>query len=154
MTPATFAKFDEEALRDIMLVNLATHYASTVTGETFSRSGKTDIRVDGDGRAAFIAECKVWRGSKEIRDAIDQLLGYLRWRDCKTALVVFNKDRDNFSALREKAPAALKEHSQYRGDVERANEVGEFRMVFASPDDEDRRITVHTFLFDLHAAKE
>lgn len=152
-TPVTYAKHDEEELRDILWGNLSTHFGKDVNGEAFSRSGKTDIRIDDDGRAAFIAECKVWRGPKEIQAAIDQMLGYLRWRDCKTALIVFNKDRENFTSLLDKAPTALRQTKLFRGDVGSKVEAGESRMVFASPDDDSRRVTVHVFLFDLCVSK-
>lgn len=152
-TPATYAVHPEEELRDILWGNLATHFGKDVNGEAFSRSGKTDIRIEEDGRAAFIAECKVWRGPKELQAAVDQLLGYLRWRDCKTALIVFNKERGDFSGLLQAAPSALQEAKLYRGDAKGGYDAGECRMVFASPDDESRRVTVHVFLFNLFLAK-
>jgi hypothetical protein len=148
-TPETYAKHDEEELRDMLWGNLSTHFGRDVNGEAFSRAGKTDIRIEENGRAAFIAECKVWNGSKQLQDALVQLLGYLRWRDCKTSLIVFNKDRDNFTSLLEKAPTALKASKFYRGDSTHKHDAGEARMVFASPDDDGRRVTVHLFLFDL-----
>ena len=113
-TPATYAKHDEEELRDILWGNLSTHFGRDVTGEAFSRSGKTDIRIDDDGRAAFIAECKVWRGPRKLKLAVAQLLRYLRWRDCKTALVVFNKDREQFTGILEKAPMAMRDIALFR----------------------------------------
>jgi len=152
-TPATYTKHDEEELRDILWGNLSTHFGKDVNAEAFSRSGKTDIRIDDDGRAAFIAECKVWRGPKEIQAAVDQLLGYLRWRDCKTALIVFNKDRGNFTSILDRGPVALREAKLFRGDAGNKSEAGESRMVFASPDDDSRRVTVHLFLFDLYVSK-
>lgn len=88
--PKTFAKMPEESMRDVLLVVLNNHFGPA-TGETFSRRGKTDIFIPygGDERAVFIAECKVWKGQKAFQDAIDQLLGYLTWRDSRAALIVF-----------------------------------------------------------------
>jgi hypothetical protein len=40
--PGTYANKDEEALRDHFLTVLTTHHPSS-TGETFNKSGKTDI---------------------------------------------------------------------------------------------------------------
>jgi len=90
-TPCTFLKHDEEELRDIILAHLNGHYEGDASGETFRRAGKTDIRIEFDNRAAFVGECKVWRGQEQFRKAINQLLGYLTWRDCKAALIVFNR---------------------------------------------------------------
>lgn len=72
----TFAKLDEEELRDFYLVALNGHYEGTATGETFNAEGKTDILIRHDNRNVFIAECKFWSGSKGCHEALDQLLGY------------------------------------------------------------------------------
>ncbi len=41
-----------------MMVN--THYRGQATGETFNKSGKTDILVRDGDRNVFVAECKWW----------------------------------------------------------------------------------------------
>lgn len=58
----TFNRFNEEELRDYIKGMLTSHYENAVTGETFRRVGKTDIQIQRDDKAAFIAECKVWHG--------------------------------------------------------------------------------------------
>lgn len=57
--PKTFEPMPEESLRDVLLVVLNNRFGPA-TGETFSRTGKTDILIPwgGDQRAVFIAECK------------------------------------------------------------------------------------------------
>ncbi len=147
-TPKTFAVHDEAELRDIILAHLNGHYRGDATGEAFRRTGKTDIRIESDDRAAFIAECKIWRGPKELLGAVDQLLGYLTWRDCKTALILFNKDVASFSALQAKLPAELKAHAGFVADLPCA-EAGEWRVRIRASDDADRIITVHVFFFNL-----
>ena len=147
-TPKTYSVHDEEELRDIILAHLNGHYEGDATGETFRGHGKTDIRVEAENRAAFVGECKVWRGQKEIGEALDQLLGYLTWRDCKAAIVVFNKHVAGFSGLQEKLPETLKSHSNLIKPIS-INESGEWRFLFRSKDDEERHITVHVFLFNL-----
>jgi hypothetical protein len=151
-TPATFAIHDEEQLRDIILAHLNGHYQGDATGEAFRRSGKTDIRIESENRAAFVAECKVWRGPKELLGAVDQLFGYLTWRDCKAALVIFNKDATSFSALQAKLPEELKKHSGFLSDA-RAFDVGEWRFRFRASDDPNRIVAVHVFLFNLCVLK-
>lgn len=88
-------------LRDHFLLQLNGHYEGGATGETFNASGKTDILIRAENRNVFIAECKFWRGKKAFDEAIDQLLGYLTWRDSKCALIVFNKTW-NSGAVRQK----------------------------------------------------
>lgn len=77
----TFNRFNEEELRDYIKGMLTSHYENAVTGETFRRVGKTDIQIQRDDKAAFIAECKVWHGIKLFSDAIDQLFCYATWKD-------------------------------------------------------------------------
>ncbi len=98
-TSLTFCKLSEEELRDVILSNLNTHYDNKATGETFSKVGKTDIRIQFDNKAAYIAECKIWHGISEFKKAVSQLFSYTRWRDVKTSLIIFNKDVKNFSTV-------------------------------------------------------
>jgi hypothetical protein len=151
--PATFAKHDEEELRDFILAFLNSHYEGDATGETFRVKGKTDIRIESDNRAAFVGECKVWRGQKQISEALDQLLNYLTWRDCKAALVVFNKDVAGFADIQKKVSETLAEHTNHIRSID-TNPYGEWRFCCRSKDDSDRPITTHVFLFNLYVAKE
>lgn len=54
----------EEAIRDSFLLQLGLQYKNSATGETFNKSGKTDILIPHEGKNAFVAECKFWRGTK------------------------------------------------------------------------------------------
>ncbi len=112
--PKTFAKMPEESLRDVLLVVLNNHFGPA-TGETFSRRGKTDIFIPygGDERAVFIAECKVWKGQKAFEDAIDQLLGYLIWRDSRAALIVFVR-AGSPTDIGTKAIDAIRRHESFK----------------------------------------
>ena len=98
-SPSTFVQMKEEQIRDLILVNLNGHYEGDATGETFNGQGKTDILIRADGRNVFIAECKFWAGPKSLRAAIDQILGYLTWRDTKAALLLFCKNVDFYPYL-------------------------------------------------------
>jgi hypothetical protein len=146
--PATFAIHDEEGLRDIILAHLNGHYEGQASGETFRKRGKTDIRIEFENRAAFVAECKVWKGEKEIDKAIVQLLDYLTWRDCKGALVIFNKKVAGFSAIQQSLPRHLKEHPQYLGE-DASGHAGEWRFRFRSSEDPERVVKLHIFLANL-----
>jgi hypothetical protein len=148
MAPKTFAVHEEESLRDILLAHLNGHYQGDATGEAFRRSGKTDIRIEDGNRAAFVAECKVWKGQKELSQAIDQLLGYLTWRDCKAAIIIFNKHNAKFSGVLEAIPTVLAEHRLYKR-MTAVKEVGEWQFDMASSEDEGRQVRVHVFAFNL-----
>lgn len=146
--PGTFSKLEEEELRDVLLANLNGHYAGDATGETFRKSGKTDIRIEDQNRAAFVAECKVWGGEKKMHDAIDQLLGYLTWRDCKASLVMFNKTVAGFAGLVGKLEGNLRDHPLFRTTLG-SEHPGEWRHRFQAGSDPSREVIVHTFIFDI-----
>jgi hypothetical protein len=88
-SPSMTAKLNEEQIRDLLLVSLNAQFEGKAGGEVFNGMGKTDILIREGDRNVFIGECKVWKGPKTIRDALDQLLSYLVWRDTKAALLVF-----------------------------------------------------------------
>jgi hypothetical protein len=150
-TPATFAGLGEESLRDVILAHLNGHYEGAATGETFRRSGKTDINIQVENRSAFIAECKVWRGQGEVADAIDQLLGYLTWRDSKAALIFFNTTVAGFSAIAPRFEEAIFAHKHFLKHLP-STDAGEARVVMRSAEDEGRRVTLHAFLFNLYVS--
>lgn len=105
-SPSAFVAIDEEALRSHFLVQLNGHYEGQATGETFNYEGKTDILVRANGKNIFIAECKYWGGPKKLSDTIDQLLGYTSWRDTKTAIIIFNRNK-NFSQVLDAIPGSI-----------------------------------------------
>ena len=114
-SPGTFCKLKEEEIRNHFLIQLNGHYKGNATGETFNGVGKTDIIIRHENANAFIAECKFWRGQKKMSEAIDQLLGYVTWRDTKTAILLFNKKPD-LSSIMEKVKETITEHKNYSSD--------------------------------------
>jgi hypothetical protein len=93
-SPKAFVNMEEEHLRDHFLAQLNGHYEGHATAETFNGEGKTDILIRVDGKNIFIAECKFWGGPVKLTEAMDQLLGYASWRDTKTAIIVFNRNKN------------------------------------------------------------
>jgi len=98
--PSTYAGKDEETLRDHLILNLEPRFQIGTTGETFNKSGKTDILMRHEGKNIFGAECKFWRGQKAHHETIDQLLSYLTWRDSKTAIVYFLDTKEMAAPLK------------------------------------------------------
>jgi hypothetical protein len=145
--PASFAKLEEETIRDHFLIQLNGHYEGCATGETFNGAGKTDILIRIADRNAFIAECKFWHGQKQFSDAIDQILNYLTWRDCKCALLIFNRNKDSGGVVA-KMQDAMIARSEHRRTVAKSDN-GECRYIFVKQDDPGREITITTMLFDI-----
>ncbi len=146
-SPGSFVTLDEEAIRTHFLLQLNGHYEGNATGETFNASGKTDILIRIENRNIFIAECKFWRGPKDFNNAIDQLLGYLTWRDSKCALLIFNQTRDS-SAVRAKMHEMMESRPEHRKTVNHDPE-GDSRYIFIKNDDPGKEILITTQLFDL-----
>jgi hypothetical protein len=139
--PATARKLDEEERRDLVLVALNSQFEGDAGAEMFNGSGKTDVLVRVDDKNIFIGEFKIWRGPAAFREAIDQLLGYIVWRDSKAALVVFI---ENVSAtdLILKARAEIRDHSQCLRVV-RESDVGDrCDYVFRSTSDGAKEVRI------------
>jgi len=145
--PSSFSSLDEEAIRDHFLLQLNGHYEGGATGETFNRSGKTDILIRQADRNVFIAECKFWNGAKKFDEAIDQLLGYLTWRDCKCALLVFNRNKDS-TAVAEKIHETMQNRKEHRKTIRFAVDT-DSQYIFVKSDDPGREVTITTQLFDV-----
>lgn len=146
-SPSSFATLDEEAIRTHFLLQLNGHYEGGASGETFNASGKTDILIRVDNRNIFIAECKFWRGTKAFDEAINQLLGYLTWRDSKCALLIFNKTKDSV-AVRGKMHKAMEARSEHRKTVYQ-NSNGDSRYIFVKEAHPGREIIITTQLYDI-----
>ena len=145
--PAAFASLDEEAIRTHFLLQLNGHYEGSATGETFNASGKTDILIRVQDRNIFIAECKFWHGQKLFNDAIDQLLGYLSWRDSKCALLVFNRTKDSL-AIRHKMHEIMGSRPENRRTLTH-DPGGDSHYIFVKPSEPGREIQICTMLFDV-----
>jgi hypothetical protein len=136
--PTVFSAAPEETIRDHYLVQLNGQYEGTATGETFNGCGHTDIIVRDDNVNLFIAECKIWNGPKGFTAAIDQLLGYVTWRDTKTALIIFSRNVDT-TAVVQHAMTALQDHPDFKRDAAMEGET-RIRAVFGKPGDRSRDV--------------
>lgn len=147
--PSLYQNKDEEQLRDLFITFLETRYvATTVTGETFNRGGKTDIIIKyaNDGSNIFVAECKFWHGSAEFLKAIFQLFDrYLTWRDSKSALILFVKNKD-FTNILNTIKNDIKNHPYY---IKENGTHGEssFSYVFHLPQDNDKEVFFEVIIF-------
>jgi hypothetical protein len=146
-SPSTFAKMGEEQLRDMFLVPLNGYFEGAAAGETFNAEGKTDILIRVDGRNIFIAECKIWRGPQYLTEAIDQLFSYLTWRDTKSAIIVFNRNKD-FSAVLSSIRETVNAHPNRKHGPTFEGET-RFRYVYGHPRDNNREMIVTVLAFDV-----
>lgn len=142
-SPHAYATMDEETLRFQFLVPLNANFEGEARAEVFNYGGKTDILITVQGKNIFIAECKFWKGAKTLSETVDQVLGYLAWRDTKCAILLFNRNR-SFSQVRptlEKCP----EFVSFDGSRDET----ELSFTFRRADDPDRRLKLTVLAFDI-----
>lgn len=146
-SPTAFHSMGEEALRQHFLVQLNGQFEGEATAETFNYLGKTDILIRREGRNIFIAECKFWGGPKAFLETIDQLLGYLSWRDTKTSIVIFNRNKD-FSKVLQSILEATEQHPNKKSGPVKEGDT-RFRYKFSNPQDVDRELVLTVMVFDV-----
>jgi hypothetical protein len=145
--PSTYADKDEEALRDQLIMVLEPRFQMSTTGETFNKSRKTDILMRHEGKNVFVAECKVWHGQKKHHETLDQILGYLTWRDSKAAVVYFIDTKEvaaPLKAIEESTP----QHACFVAAKGKRHESW-FSYEFHLPGDHSRPVQIAVLCFHL-----
>ena len=147
--PALYQGKDEEGLRDQFLFVLETRYeGTTASGETFNRSGKTDIilKYAKDGSNLFVAECKFWHGEVEFLKAISQLFDrYLTWRDSKVALLMFVANKD-FTNVIDVIKSQINKHPYFVKEIGSRGETS-FSYTFRLPQDVKKPVSLEVMAF-------
>jgi hypothetical protein len=146
-SPAAIKDMKEEDLRWLFLIVLNGVYEGLATGETFNYYGKTDIIIKWKGKNLFICECKFWDGKGSLLDAIDQLQKYITWRDTKTAIVVFNRNKV-FTDVLKKIQKYIKEHNCFERFIGTEEETI-FRYEFHHKKDKERKFLLTIMAFDI-----
>jgi hypothetical protein len=118
--PSVYTGKDEETLRDHFLIFLEPRFGNA-TGETFNKKGKTDILIRYQNSNVFVAECKFWKGQQKYLETIDQLFGYLTWRDSKAAVILFVRNQEMSSVLHT-IEEVSSTHPNYLGLVDKEHE--------------------------------
>ena len=152
-TPRVFASLEEEELRDILLGGLNMIFEGEATGETFSKVGKTDIRLRISKGEILIAECKIWRGKAYYTEGIDQLFRYLTWREDYGLLITFVREK-GFSDVIATALNTATAHLTCIGDPLVYSQDSYFVTNHRFPDDPKKVVKIHHLLFNLFAVSE
>ncbi len=145
--PSLYANKEEEHLRDHFLMMLEPNFQGTATGETFNKTGKTDILLRYEGKNVFIAECKFWKGMKGFHETISQLLGYLTWRDSKASVIFFVQNKD-FSQVLTTVKNEIDKHPNYLRFIKEDDETW-FNYEFHLNEDRNRVVKIAAMLYHL-----
>jgi hypothetical protein len=149
--PEIYKGKGEEALRDQLIFVLAPNIEGVVAGEAYNKKGKTDIAIKHESTNLFIGECKIWKGPKVFAETIDQILGYLTWRDSKAAIMMFVPNQD-ISVVRSAADETAKSHSNFVRVLEVINE-GWVNYRFHLENDQGTFLTLAVQLYHLPQLK-
>ena len=145
--PSIYSGKGEEDLRDYALAFLESRYESAVaSGESFNKEGKTDIILKSeDGSNLFVAECKIWHGAEQFHQTIEQLFGYLTWRDTKSSMIFFVRNKKFGEVLRKIKEECAKSpyFIEYIGDREETS----FSYKFKHKDDAEREVLIEIMAF-------
>ncbi len=147
-TPKTYKDFNEEGLRDVILVSLNSLFEGKATGETFSHKGKTDIYLNIDKGNVLICECKIWGGQVLYHKTIEQLLGYLTWRHNFGVMITFANQK-NFSKILADIPAIIQGHTSYRSGFQKIT-ANHFLSHHKIDQDEAKDVEVHHLFYNLY----
>lgn len=146
--PSVYKGKGEEDLRDHILLTLDPNFQlGSASGETFNKSGKTDILLRYDSSVVFIAECKFWSGEKNYLSTIDQLLGYLTWRDNKAAIIIFVKQKD-ISNVISKIEISTEKHPNYLSNTNKTDE-NWFNFRLHLNNDKNREVKIAVLVYHL-----
>ncbi|UKT65461.1 hypothetical protein [Pedobacter mucosus] len=146
--PSVYKNKGEEDLRDHILMVLDPNFENgSASGETFNKTGKTDIQLRYNSSVVFIAECKFWSGSKGYLATIDQLLRYLTWRDNKASIVIFVREKD-FSSILDKIESTTSTHPNYLTFLNKSDE-NWFNFRFHLNGDRNREVHLAIQLYNI-----
>ncbi len=152
VNPKTYSGFHEEGLRDLLANMMNANYKGSTTAETFSKLGKTDISMRVYSGRVLICECKFWSGAKAYGEALEQLFGYLTWRQNYGVLINFCKLKDMSRALAE-AKRAASEHPTFTEGTLHDQSESRFTSRHIHPQDANKSVEVHHLFVDLSVPK-
>ncbi len=145
-TPKSYESMGEEALRDVLLVNLNSIFEGKATGETFSKKGKSDIYLNIDKGNILVFECKIWKGENLYHTTINQLRGYLTWRHNFGVMITFSKNK-NFSEILIQIEEILKKDESYIGSYKKINDT--HFISCHSVENDTKEVEIHHLFYNL-----
>jgi hypothetical protein len=148
-TPASYKQLGEEQLRDIILSALNGIFEGDATGETFVKKGKTDIHLKIEKGEILIFECKNWGGEKIYQETINQLMGYVTWRQNYGVVLMFSKNKE-FSKILNQIPAIIQEHPYYEGGYKKFGDT-HFVSEHSLPEDSGKLIKIHHLIYNIYS---
>ncbi|MEQ8477792.1 hypothetical protein [Fulvivirga sp.] len=143
--PQEYQGLNEENIRAKIKTPLNVIFQGRVFAEAKNYKGKTDILIKTkDGLNEHIFELKVWDGIKTLKDAIDQVGGYLGWHNNFCGIIVFSYHK-NLTTILDKTEEYLQENFS---SVNR-NKENEFRFRMPHQNDDKKNVETHLVFINL-----
>ena len=116
-------------------------------GNVVFTGNNIDICIEYNNRAAFVTECKFWKGKQVLNSTLKQLLSYTTWHDSKLAIVFFSKTNKDFFKVIETIEDNLKLLPKFKSltDINK-NEI----ELFLSSDNQGQLLKIRIFVFNLY----
>jgi hypothetical protein len=115
-------------------------------GPGIERAGDPGAARDSRRGEGLLSWTRKWSRSAS---SIDQILGYLAWRDTKAAILLFNRRRE-LSKVLAQIPALVAAHPAFGREIPYGDETA-FRFVLRRPDDPEREVTLTILVFEVPA---
>lgn len=148
--PEEYQGLKEENIRDRMLTPINVTFKGRGNAEAKNCKGKTDILVKTkDGLNEHIFELKVWDGIDTLKEAIEQLQGYLSWHNNYCGIIMFCYKSD-FTSILKKVEQHLTNNFNF-GKRESFIQ-NDFRFKLQHPTDKFKHIETHLTLINLKIA--
>ena len=145
--PEQYQGLKEENIRDRMLTPINVTFKGRGNAEAKNCKGKTDILVKTkDGLNEHIFELKVWNGIDTLKEAIEQLQGYLSWHNNYSGIIMFCYKID-FTDILNKTEKYLTENFHF--DKREKYIPNEFRFRLRHPADRFKYIDTHLTFINL-----
>lgn len=145
--PEEYQGLKEENIRDRMLTPINVTFKGRGNAEAKNCKGKTDILVKTkDGLNEHIFELKVWDGIDTLKEAIEQLQGYLSWHNNYCGIIMFCYKSD-FTSILKKVEQHLTNNFNF-GKRESFIQ-NDFRFKLQHPTDKFKHIETHLTLINL-----
>ncbi|SDK55915.1 hypothetical protein SAMN05660337_0816 [Maridesulfovibrio ferrireducens] len=149
-TPRVFRVHNENELRDIIISTLNTQFEGNTENDIFMKEGKTSISISKNGKSVFVGICKIWSCKKRFMETINQLLNCESWQDCKTTLIIFNKNQKEFAEVLNLAMQMIKTHPNFISFDNEFDE-NEWHFTMQATNNKSCRISMRVMIFNLYA---
>ncbi len=152
-TPGIFNIHTAEELRNILVSNLNTHFASKANEELFHNQGKTHFQIKKMNKEVFLGKCSTWNCPEGAIYTINNLLSNSGWNKCKISFVIFNIKFRRFMDVLFQMESSLLDHPCLI-ELNEAIRKNEWSLRMTGLGNTDLRFDLQVMIFNLYKKKK